>query len=334
MSQNIKCPECKTIIDVDEQIRKDIENEIRKKNNEEERKKLSVSLRKELMPQIKNEVENSLKLKHEKDLEKEKLKSERYEDNFKKTDKALKQTQEALAKAKKPIDQGSPEIDGEVQERVLEKYLQDKFPNDIFTPVPKGKPGADCIQEIMENNVSCGKILWESKDVETFQEKYVSKLNSDMSDNNIGFGILAVDVLPKKMKGKFEFRENKKIIICKFDETLDIVSEMVRQYAVTVTRAKKYINKNLDKSQNELWNLFNSESFIIDFRNLLKTSITDKGIIENDKTYADKSYKKRIKIWEEKKDHLIKIIRNLSQVEGTLMTPDLIKIQDGSQEEE
>ena len=334
MSQNIKCPECKTIIDVDEQIRKDIENEIRKKNNEEERKKLSVSLRKELMPQIKNEVENSLKLKHEKDLEKEKLKSERYEDNFKKTDKALKQTQEALAKAKKPIDQGSPEIDGEVQERVLEKYLQDKFRNDIFTPVPKGKPGADCIQEIMENNESCGKILWESKDVETFQEKYVSKLNSDMSDNNIGFGILAVDVLPKKMKGKFEFRENKKIIICKFDETLDIVSEMVRQYAVTVIRAKKYTNKNLDKSQNELWNLFNSESFIIDFRNLLKTSITDKGIIENDKTYADKSYKKRIKIWEEKKNHLIKIIRNLSQVEGTLMTPDLIKIQDGSQEEE
>ena len=114
-----------------------------------------------------------------------------------------------------------------------------------------------------------------------------------------------------------------------FDETLDTVSEMVRQYAVTVTRAKKHSNKNLDKSQNELWSLFNSESFIIDFRNLLKTSITDKEIIENDKTYADKSYKKRIKNWQDKKDHLVKIIRNLSQVEGTLMTSDLIKIQDG-----
>ena len=87
------------------------------------------------------------------------------------------------------------------------------------------------------------------------------------------------------------------------------------------------------KSQNELWNLFTSESFIIDFRNLLKTSIADKAQIESDKTSSDKSYKKRIKIWDEKKDHLTRIIRNLCQVEGTLMTADLIMIQDGTAEE-
>jgi len=331
MGETIKCPNpnCEEIIDIDKELREKIENEFRSENMD----KVKESLKKELIPKLKQEAENSLKFENDKKVEKEKLKNERNEEHLKKTEVALKKTQEALEKATKPMDQGSPEIDGEVQERVLENYLIQKFPTDIFTPVPKGKPGADCIQEIIENDVNCGKILWESKDVGTFLEKYVTKLNTDMSDNNIGFGVLAVDVLPKKIKEKFEFRENKKIILCKFDDTLDIVSEMVRQYAVTVTKAKKYNSKDLSKSQNELWNLFTSESFIIDFRNLLKTSIADKAQIESDKTSSDKSYKKRIKIWDEKKDHLTRIIRNLCQVEGTLMTADLIMIQDGTAEE-
>ena len=322
MSQTIKCPKCNEIIDIDKQIREEIENEVRNENNEKGKQKL----KNELMPQLREEAKNSVKFEHAKEYEKEKLRADRAEGKIVKM-------KETVDKATKPINQGSPEVDGEVQELVLENYLKNKFPTDNIIPVPKGKPGADCIQEIIENNTSCGKVLWESKDTETFQEKYVSKLNNDMSDNNIGFGVLAVGVLPKKIKEKFEFRENKKIILCKFDETLDVVSEMVRQYAITVTKAKKHSLKDINKSQNDLWKLFTSESFIIDFRNLLKTSIADKMQIESDKTSADKSYKKRINIWQDKKDHLTKIIRNFSQVEGTLLTADLISIQDGKEDE-
>ena len=153
-----------------------------------------------------------------------------------------------------------------------------------------------------------------------------------MSDNNVGFGVLAAEVLPKKLREKFEFRENRKIILCKFDETLDVVSEMARQYAVTVTKSKRNNIKNLDQSQNDLWNLFRSESFIIDFRNILKATIEEKNQIESDKTTSDRSYKKRIKTWEERKGNLTKIIRHFSQVEGTLVTTDLIKIQDGNED--
>ena len=188
----------------------------------------------------------------------------------------------------------SPEIDGEVQERVLENYLKERFPKDNIIPIPKGKKGADCIQEIIENNKKCGKILWESKDTETFQENYVTKLYKDMSDNDIGFGVLTVDVLPKKLKEKFEFRENKKILICKFDETLDLASDMFREAVISDTKFKLRNSQNLDKSQVELWNLFNSDKFIILFRNVLKASREEYKLIESDKTASDKSYKKRI----------------------------------------
>ena len=114
MSQTIKCPKCSALIDVDEQIRKDAENKVRKEFNEEEKSKLENKLRKELKTQIYNEAENSLKLKHDKDLEKERLKTER-------SQKALKQTEEALAKATKPINRGSPEIDGEAKKILATK---------------------------------------------------------------------------------------------------------------------------------------------------------------------------------------------------------------------
>ena len=329
MSQKIKCPSCGELIDVDEQIRKDAEEKIRNEYNEKEKKKLENALRKELKPQIENEVKNSVKFEHDKELQKEKTKTSRMGEDLKKANKALAKTQESLEKAQRPIDQGSPELDGEVQEIVLENYLSKRFLNDVFTPVPKGKPGADTIQEIMDKNISCGKVLWESKTVKNFSEKWVEKLLDDMSVNNIGLGVLATEILPKKMKEKFEFRENKKIIICKFDETLDVVSEMVRQLALTVNIVKNQGTKNPDKSQNELWQIFNSETFIIEFRSLLKTAIQEKSQIEKDKSNDDKSYKKRIALWNDRKDHLANIVRTLSQVEGTKMTTNLIQIQDG-----
>ena len=331
MSNKIKCPECGVLIDVDEQIRKNIETEVRKENNEREREKITNSIRKELKPQIEKEIKNSLKFKFEKDLETEKTKTKRMGEDLKKANKALVKTQESLEKAQKPIDQGSPELDGEAQEVVLENYLSKRFPNDVFTPVPKGKPGADTIQEIMDKNISCGKVLWESKTVTNFSEKWVEKLLDDMSANNIGFGVLATESLPKKMTEKFDFRENKKIIICKFDETLDVVSEMVRQLAVTVNKVRNLGTKNLDKSQNELWQIFNSETFIIEFRSLIKTAIKEKSQIEKDKSNNDKSYKKRIDLWNDRKDHIANIIRTLSEIEGTKITTDLIKIQDGTE---
>jgi len=332
MSQTIKCPSCGELIDVDEQIRKDAEEKIRNEYNEKEKKKLENALRKELKPQIENEVKNSVKFEHDKELQKEKTKTSRMGEDLKKANKALAKTQESLDKAQRPIDQGSPELDGEVQEIVLENYLSKRFLNDVFTPVPKGKPGADTIQEIMDKNISCGKVLWESKTVKNFSEKWVEKLLDDMSVNNIGLGVLATEILPKKMKEKFEFRENKKIIICKFDETLDVVSEMVRQLALTVNIVKNQGTKNPDKSQNELWQIFNSETFIIEFRSLLKTAIQEKSQIEKDKSNDDKSYKKRIALWNDRKDHLANIVRTLSQVEGTKMTTNLIQIQDGTED--
>ncbi len=336
MSQQIKCKNCGELIDLDEAIQEKVQKELQEKSKEltpaiEEKIKKNLEkkfddksrqdLIKKLTPALKDQIKNENKLEHNKELEKERMKRERAEN------KVIK-IEEEVRKAKKPIKQESSEIDGEVQERVLENYLKERFPKDNIIPVPKGKKGADCIQEIIENNTKCGKILWESKDTETFQENYVKKLYQDMSDNDIGFGVLAVDVVPKKLKEKFEFRENKKILVCKFDETLDLASDMFREAVIADTKFKLRNSQNLDESQVELWNLFNSDKFIILFRNVLKASNEEYKLIESDKTASDKSYKKRIKTWEDRKENLKRVIRHFVQVDGIKITPEMITFDD------
>ena len=73
---------------------------------------------------------------------------------------------------------------------------------------------------------------------------------------------------------------------------------LVRQYAVTVTKSiGAMINtKNLDESQRKTYGIYlKNDTFIIDFRNLLKASRNEYDQIETDKTASERSYLKKIK---------------------------------------
>ena len=47
---------------------------------------------------------------------------------------------------KRKAEQGSMQLQGEVQETALEEILRNAFPFDVISEVGKGVRGADCIQ--------------------------------------------------------------------------------------------------------------------------------------------------------------------------------------------
>jgi hypothetical protein len=56
-------------------------------------------------------------------------------------------------------EQGSQQLQGEVQELALEALLRQKFPRDLFEPVPKGEFGGDLIQRVVgPTGQICGSI--------------------------------------------------------------------------------------------------------------------------------------------------------------------------------
>ena len=108
---------------------------------------------------------------------------------------------------KKKLEQGSQQLQGEVQELRLEECLRTEFPLDNIEEVEKGKLGADVIQTVVSRTGRvCGKIVWESKNVKGWKNEFLPKLTSNMERVNGDVGILVSNVFGKNM-GEFMFVE-------------------------------------------------------------------------------------------------------------------------------
>ena len=74
------------------------------------------------------------------------------------------------------VEQGSQQLQGEVQELELEALLRTKFPRDTIEPVPKGEYGGDALQRVIGPlGQPCGTILWESKRTKNWSDGWLVK---------------------------------------------------------------------------------------------------------------------------------------------------------------
>jgi hypothetical protein len=88
--------------------------------------------------------------------------------------------QAKLAEAQQKAEQGSQQLQGEVQELDLEAALRAKFPFDTVEEVAKGVNGADITQTVVApSGAECGFILWESKRTKRWSDGWLPKLRED-----------------------------------------------------------------------------------------------------------------------------------------------------------
>jgi hypothetical protein len=106
--------------------------------------------------------------------------------------------QRQIEALKRKAEQGSQQLQGEVQELELESLLAAKFPTDLVEPVPKGEFGGDILQHVLNSaRQSCGTLLWESKRTKNWSEGWLAKLRQDQRAAKADFAILVSPVLPK-----------------------------------------------------------------------------------------------------------------------------------------
>ena len=78
--------------------------------------------------------------------------------------KQLEDQRKLIDEMKRKAEQGSMQMQGEVQELALEELLRATYPFDEIKEVPKGTRGADSIQIVFnERQQICGSIVYESK---------------------------------------------------------------------------------------------------------------------------------------------------------------------------
>jgi len=105
-----------------------------------------------------------------------------------------KQIEELMRKA----DQGSQQLQGEVQELELESLLTVKFPLDTISPVPKGEHGGDVLHHVVGlSGQPCGTILWETKRTKNWSDSWLSKLRDDQRISKAEIAVIVSHALPK-----------------------------------------------------------------------------------------------------------------------------------------
>ncbi len=106
--------------------------------------------------------------------------------------------QKQIEELKRKAEQGSQQLQGEVQELELETLLRAKFPLDSIEPVPKGEYGGDVLHRVIGSfGQTCGTILWESKRTKSWSDGWLVKLREDQRTAKAEIAVIISQVLPK-----------------------------------------------------------------------------------------------------------------------------------------
>src|SRR5918996_501558 len=153
----------------------------------------------------KRELDLTIEKKVQADLgiEREKAKKEAEEElklKVMEKDQTITAMQKQIEDLKRRAEQGSQQLQGEVQEMELESLLAAKFPRDTIQPVPKGDFGGDVLHRVVGPlNQVCGTILWECKRTKNWSEGWLPKLREDQRTAKAEIAVIISQALPKEV---------------------------------------------------------------------------------------------------------------------------------------
>jgi hypothetical protein len=300
--------------EVHEREKDKIRQDAEKKQKEEADKQAAAEIErvKKVATDHSRKQKAQLEAKAKQDLENERLKNEAEKAEIKKAnqidmDRMRKKAEEtARAASQAPVER-----QGEVREELLEEYLEKEFPTDKFEAVKKGQKGGDIIQSVIIKGELVGNILYESKDVLNFDEKWVQKLLNDMSKVDATVGFIFTKAMPKKSKGFVEEREGGRVIIC---SEYPILRQLVSTTRKLIQANKANIASNKDEISpklKDLFNYLNSNEFRIQTRKIFNGIKKDGEQIDKDERSGENQIKNRRKNLEDSKKNINGVITSL-----------------------
>ena len=141
--------------------------------------------------------------------------------------------QSELADMQRKLEGKSAHELGEGSEVDLFEQLRTAFEGDRIQRVPKGVNGADVIHEVIHNNKVCGKIIYDAKNRDAWQNGFATKLRSDKLAQGADHAILSSNKFPKD-KSQIHCQDG--VIVANPARVLAIV-EILRGPAGTYARA-------------------------------------------------------------------------------------------------
>ena len=225
----------------------------------------------------------------------------------KELEKQLEDQKQLTEEMKRKQEQGSMQLQGEVQELALEEMLRASFPFDMVEEVGKGVRGADCIQTVRNNyGQECGKIIYESKRTKDFSNEWIEKLKADMRNLGADIAVIVTQAMPKDMDG---FGEKDGVWICDFMEAKS-VSTILRELVIKVYNAAKSQENKGDK-MTLLYNYLISSEFSEQWKAIREGFMSMRMSIQKEREQMEK-------LWKAREKQLEKVLLNAAHIKGSI----------------
>jgi len=312
--------------ELEEQIRvklaKESEQQLEfyKKENEEKEEKLKAMRKLEVekleMQQRMNDLQNQYELQTRKMLlEKEseikekvlKEADQRNEMKIKEYQKQLEDQGKLIEEMRRKSEQGSMQLQGEVQELALEEMLKQVFPFDEFKEVGKGVRGADLIQVVRNTlGLPCGTIIWESKRTKEFQPLWIEKFKVDFRQGKGDIGVIVTQVLPKEMDG-FGLKDG--VYVCRFNEAKSLAM-ILRQTLVKISETNA-AQENKGEKMTMLYDYLTGNEFRHQIEAISEGFMSMKSEIIRERVAMER-------IWKEREKQIEKVLINTVGMYGSI----------------
>jgi hypothetical protein len=292
------------------------------KNKEAE---MEINIQKQLQKEREKLSEDLRKIEEQKIAAKETEHQMRVKELEKQLDDQKKLAEEMRRKA----EQGSSQLQGEVQELALEEMLKVAFPFDMIAEVGKGVRGADCIQTVRNNfGQECGRIIYESKRTSTFGVDWIEKLKADMRSQGADIAVIVSKAMPKEMDC-FGIKDG--VWVCSFGE-VKALAAVLRDGIIRVFSAAKNKENKGDK-MHLLYDYLTSNEFAEQWKAIREGFLLMRNSIQKERDAMEK-------LWKAREKQLDKVLLNAAHVKGSIEgiagmdSVDLNLLESGEEDEE
>lgn len=267
-----------------------------KREKAEARELLEIELQQKLNAQL---GEERLKIK--------KLVEEKNELKIRELAKQLEDQKKLTDDMKRKQEQGSMQLQGEIQELAIEEWLASEFPLDTIEEIKKGARGGDCIQ-IVNTRVrqNCGKIYYESKRTKDFQPSWIEKFKDDIRDRNTNIGVLVTEVMPSDMD-RLGLKDG--IWICNFEEFKGL-SKVLRQTMVLLD-SSVVTQANKGDKMGMLYDFLTSNAFKLQIEGIVEGFTAMQNDLDSEKRSMQR-------IWKSREKQIERVINNTVDMYGSI----------------
>ncbi|TWJ04595.1 hypothetical protein JN11_00307 [Mucilaginibacter frigoritolerans] len=267
----------------------------------EEELELSIQRR---MQEQRNELAETIR---KQEAEKFSLKDTDYQLKVKELEKQLDDQKKLAEEMKRKAEQGSMQLQGEVQELILEELLRDNFPFDMISEVGKGVRGADCVQTVRNQfGQECGRIIYESKRTKDFSMDWIDKLKKDMRAIGVDVAVIVTQCYPKGMDC---FGEKDGVWICSFEE-VKAVSYILRDGIIKLANLAKAQDNKGDK-MHLLYDYLISNEFSEQWKAIREGYMSMRISIQKERDAMEK-------LWKAREKQLEKVLLNAAHIKGSI----------------